>query len=402
MELNYTLMQKDNPVFDAIIDNNTGEFIKVLEIIDERRIPFMVYSETDGKIDLEALNKWWYKRGIPNARDGLSGFLNAINVAKLGQLQLFNNGLSLSDTYWICPTGEYKLWNDVNFFRNSFSYDIGNIIFGGKVKEKIDYCSPDISNNGWLKKSWRISEGTRVLVKGGSYPNYQEPINEVLTTKLLDKLQLVPYVSYKLMALDGKACSRCNNFLDENTEFVPAFQIYRTKSRSENVSVYAHLKERCQYFDIPGALDFIDGMLQIDYIIDNTDRNLGNFGFLRDVDSLEFIGPAPLFDNGTSFCNNIIDSEILSAQSISRPFSQLHSDQIKYVNKFTINTSLLDDFPDEMEHFLMDKIKDKMDEKRKKLLRKRTENRINELNEIIQKSQEIQDRKKDDRDEDER
>ena len=37
-------------------------------------------------------------------------------------------------------------------------------------------------------------------------------------------------------------------------------------------------------------------MLAADYILANTDRHLGNFGFLRDSETLEWKGLAPIYD----------------------------------------------------------------------------------------------------------
>ena len=42
---------------------------------------------------------------------------------------IFNsNGLSLSDQYWMKPAESNLEWKDINFFENSFSDDVGNIL----------------------------------------------------------------------------------------------------------------------------------------------------------------------------------------------------------------------------------------------------------------------------------
>lgn len=46
-------------------------------------------------------------------------------------------------------------------------------------------------------------------------------------------------------------------------------------------------------------------MFILDYIMLNEDRHLNNFGIIRDVQSLEWIDVAPIFDTGESL--NIID-----------------------------------------------------------------------------------------------
>jgi hypothetical protein len=50
-------------------------------------------------------------------------------------------GLSLSDQYWIRPEGSSLRWEDINFFDNPFSEDIGNILLE-KLKGKMRFSSP--------------------------------------------------------------------------------------------------------------------------------------------------------------------------------------------------------------------------------------------------------------------
>ena len=61
-------------------------------------------------------------------------------------------GLSLSDQYWIRPENSDLEWAKINFFSNSFSEDIGTLLFGGKVESgKPDLISPDSTSDGRLK-----------------------------------------------------------------------------------------------------------------------------------------------------------------------------------------------------------------------------------------------------------
>ena len=46
-------------------------------------------------------------------------------------------------------------------------------------------------------------------------------------------------------------------------------------------------------------------MFILDYIMLNEDRHLNNFGIIRNVETLDWIGTAPIFDTGESL--NIID-----------------------------------------------------------------------------------------------
>ena len=70
-------------------------------------------------------------------------------------------------------------------------------------------------------------------------------------------------------------------------------------------------------------------MLCLDYLIENSDRHYGNFGFIRDVNSLKFLGPAPLFDNGTSLWCESLNSEIGTELSaiVSFPWSRVRYEE---------------------------------------------------------------------------
>src|SRR5574344_856592 len=57
--------------------------------------------------------------------------------------------------------------------------------------------------------------------------------------------------------------------------------------------------------NIKNAREKIEDMFILDYIIMNEDRHLNNFGIIRDVNTLEWLDVAPIFDNGESL--NIID-----------------------------------------------------------------------------------------------
>ena len=58
------------------------------------------------------------------------------------------------------------------------------------------------------------------------------------------------------------------------------------------------------------AREKLEQMLVLDYLIVNEDRHLNNFGLIRNAVTLEWVGVAPLYDNGNSMWFNRIVSEI--------------------------------------------------------------------------------------------
>ena len=56
--------------------------------------------------------------------------------------------------------------------------------------------------------------------------------------------------------------------------------------------------------------DKLDDILFFDALIYNGDRHLSNFGMIINNDTLEILRPAPIFDNGFSVINYLMESEL--------------------------------------------------------------------------------------------
>ena len=180
--MNYTLMHRNIAVADMEIDDATGVVARVGTVCAAEHFPVGVAIK-DGKPERRALNDWWTGRSIPASRQGIREALETLGIFSTQLLLDKCMGLSLSDQYWIRPENSDVVWNEVNFFENPFSEDVGNILFGTMPHSAaISLMSPDNTSDGWLKKKWIIAEGRRFLVKGSSNPFRQEPLNEALAT----------------------------------------------------------------------------------------------------------------------------------------------------------------------------------------------------------------------------
>lgn len=92
----------------------------------------------------------------------------------------------------------------------------------------------------------------------------------------------------------------------------------------------------CDRLGIPGMKKFIDYMLVFDYLLANTDRHFGNFGAIRNVKTLEWTGPAPVFDSGTSLWHDRLTRVINPLEEIeTKPFYTNVSRQMKLVSDFS-------------------------------------------------------------------
>jgi len=359
--MKYALMHKTYPVLDMELEES-GYILKILDVYDEPRIPVGVHVHNSG-IDRKALNDWWQGRRIPASRMGLDEALLSIGISSPVYLLEKCYGLSLSDQYWICPNDSGLTWESVNFFHNDFSDDMGKILFGNTPEDPdaVSLMSPDNTSDGWLRKKWIIADGKRLLMKGGSGVYQQEPFNEVIATAIMQRLG-ISHVPYTLTFDNSVPYSLCENFVTPNTDLVPAWRMYQSLKRSNDQSHRDHFITCCEALGGDGKLinDALNKMLTLDYIISNEDRHWNNFGVIRDIDSLQVLGLAPVFDSGTSlWCN----TPHVGSTTPAKPFRDKHSEQIKLVKNFSwFNPDSLKGLYEEIIHTLT--LSDRLDEMR--------------------------------------
>ena len=287
-----------------------------------------------GMADRSALNAWWMDRSIPGSRSGIREALEQLDITDTKLLLVRCYGLSLSDQYWICPVGMDLKWEDINFFDHAFSDDIGDILLGSK-KEKVefDFSSPDNTSDGCLKKRWKILNGQRCLIKGGSNPFRQQPFNEVIASGIMNRLG-IEHIPYELVWDEEMPYSICRDFVTRDTELIGAWRIFQTQKKANSVSVYQHYVDCCAELGID-IIPAMNRMIVVDYIIANEDRHLNNFGLVREAESLKWLGAAPIFDSGSSFGYDKLPFEILSGKHITcKPFKNHHEEQLKLVSSF--------------------------------------------------------------------
>ena len=362
------------------------EVAKLEAVMSAEHVPVGVPVK-NGIIDRGELNKWWTDRSIPASRSGVREALETLNLNDTKILLVRCFGLSLSDQYWICPEGAELIWEKINFFDNSFSDDMGDVLFGKpKKNEDFDFSSPDNTSDGYLKKRWKIINGKRCLIKGGSNLERQQPFNEVIASKIMDRLN-INHVSYNIIWEDGEPYSVCEDFVTRDTELVSAWRIMQTQKKDNSTSVYQHFVNCCKSLGAADVVPALDRMLVLDYLISNEDRHLNNFGLLRNAETLEWIGFAPIYDSGSSLGYNSLLSQIYTEKNIaSKPFKRRHDEQIKLVTSFDwIDFSKLYDAGDMVREVFSDpRAKELISENRKEAIAQMVERHIESLQTIAE------------------
>lgn len=330
----------------ALVLVESGKIISIR--INEKNEQYIPYGYTK-----KTLESWLINRGIPVTRDGIKRNLNGLSPF---QFMLLNQGLSLTDHYWLKEVGSSDTWETVNCFINNFKepYDLDLLHGDIDITEYSDF-KPSASLKGDLKKKWVIDNANnRVLIKGNYGKSCLQSISEVFATELHQGQQQFPFVSYHLVKIPTKAgevtgCS-CLNFVDDNTDFISAADVIKKKPRKiRSMTEMFNLFIECcvdEGLDYNYVRSFIDYEIMTDFILTNTDRHLNNFGVLRDIYTLKFKFIAPIFDTGNSMGYTLeyipVGRNVLKIHEKVGRFEEYETKVLKNVkDKSLINVNIL-------------------------------------------------------------
>lgn len=301
-----TLMNKNTEVLVAEYNEALKVFTDIYEIKNIDYAPLILFNSYSKNSNITPILTDWFKgRGIPTWRDDLDLLLAKLNITSPDELLDKAFGLSLSDQYWVKQTDSSIEYKDINFFEHDFEdSDFTNATFGNGLDSstKISLISPNNTTDGRLKKTWIIENGKRYLLKGGYKSEVMQPFNEVLASMICERLGFA-HVTYTIDTVNDRVVSKCECFINTNTELIPAHQILHNVSEKENAyEEYIRILEEKGINDVREKLE---NMFILDYLILNEDRHLNNFGIIRDINTLKWLDMAPIFDNGQSL--NILD-----------------------------------------------------------------------------------------------
>ncbi len=305
--------------------------------------------------DQQALAKWWSRRTIPKGRPRLQEVLDIRNMLTSKELLKDSFGLSLSDQYWLKPKDSSVSWEQIQFFDNDFSEQFGEMMLGNlEITECFYAMTPDVTLEGRMAKAWKVRDGKRILIKGGSNPYQQEPLCEVIASGIAERL-CIPHTKYTLLWEHEKPFSVCQDFITSETELISAYHIMQSRKKPNDLSDYEFYLSCAEQLGVKNIREQTEKMIVLDFLIGNEDRHFNNFGLIRNTVTLEWIGVAPIFDCGTSLWYNTQESLIkpLSPNLPAKPFKKTHREQIKLVKDFSwLDMKKLKGMEEEMEEIL--------------------------------------------------
>ena len=291
MKNKYVLMHKDIAVASIILDDTTNLIIGYKPIHQE-------YSPFLGTCDLNKIEQWWTMRSVPASREMMQKVIRNAGCLNAEGYLAKNLALSMTDSYWICPSDSNLQYDDVNL-RNFSEFQIDKVPYHNETT-----YDPNASLTGQMDKYWDLTESVPVLVKNSTSYYGQQALNEVLATIVHQRQDTrIPFTEYTAERIaEGEYACKCHAFTSNSLEFVPAIEVVKGGRYGNNMNSYQGYIHICSEHGISEQKmsDFMDYQTLTDFLLSNDDEHLANFGILRDPDTMEFIGPAPIYDTGNS------------------------------------------------------------------------------------------------------
>ena len=336
----YQLMHLDDVVADVTIDDFNGALVSVEKIVNPEIVPYRATRS------INDFRQWWADRAIPETRTALKDFLSSHDIKSTGLYLLDNLGLSLSDCYWIRPSGVSISWKDVNLFKNPFQNSLlvkkkTQSHSGQDMTTYTSAYSPDASTGGNLPKWWIIDNDVRYLVKGNDGQTSQQSLNEVLATKIHAAQGYSNYAAYSLVKLpNSRFGCRCAAFTSGKEEFISAWELIGRNDYGKDESFRQNFIKACCSggLDETEVIKGLDYMALTDFVICNADCHMNNFGVLRDSETLRFIKLAPIFDSGNSMMYKTPDQVSLSRSLYEKikGFYRSYKASVEHISDFSL------------------------------------------------------------------
>ena len=342
----YKLMHKNIDVALITLDEELSES----KPMGVRRNPAALeHFPIGGQMNEMKFIDWWRDRAIPKTRQGAKSALEALGYSSTINAMISNLALSLTDCYWIKPRYSDLRWEDVNLFENDFTDSFGEYTFtqnSGDIRKETRFnCA---ATQGEVQKKWVIDrDGSRCLIKGNYGDSFQQSINEVFACDLMEQAGFHNYTEYKLTPIaltDDRVGIGCvsKNFCSTTVECISAWEMLQTVKTKRNESLFYPFRQVCNTVGISDEVfsSFLDVEIMIDFLMSNTDRHMNNISLLRNPDTLEFIGFAPVYDSGNSmfFRESLGDLRKPMGTIKTHSFVEKEKDLLKYVsNRNAIN-----------------------------------------------------------------
>lgn len=295
----FILMNKDNEVL--YFESETDEYGDTyLEGIGKP------YSQLP--LGFTDIHSFISQRQAPKHREHIKRIMRQAGCDHLEGFLYVTKALSLNDTFWVKPYDSNLSWSQVSLYQNNFDETIARLAFeGGEYASKFSPTSPEFSTDGLYAKCWIRENNDIFLVKTGSKEYGLEPYSEFLASQIAPKI-CSDAVSYSLDYHHNRLVSKCRIFTSESEGFTAAFKLLDSNRTKET----SYLLD---FFEKMGCEDAFRRMIVLDALIINSDRHVGNYGFMVDNDTQKILRMAPVFDHNRSLAYKVENLDLKSLKS---------------------------------------------------------------------------------------
>lgn len=277
------------------------------EVYEPSFMPYNLSFET-GSQDLdERVNNltnfyyWCASRVLSLDRKYAKTILNYLNKKQAvtdkdrAEIAISYHCLTLTDVYWLKEEKETLDFYSISLYRNSLSKAFFDVCLRGVYPtiQNQEFLSQgkvagDISTSGVAPKAWLRKNGEIYLYKDG---NIDEVNAELLASKIVSCFDCNHIEYFEDFYLGEKVCAS-KLFTSEDVSIVTM----------EFIDVYAVNRDTDKYSIVLEKDAYNYYMMNIiDYLIGNTDRHWGNWGFLVNNDTNELLELHPLMDFNKAF-----------------------------------------------------------------------------------------------------
>ena len=275
-----------------------GDVYSDIIVYEPSQLPIRLKKECSDR----TFDDWIRRRSVPVNRHHMEAMLGALNLKEPFDLMRYSHALSLNDTFWIRGEGEDVNFAAINLYDNKFDEALGWIAFTGLPSDiSRNLSTPELSTVGMLPKYWqRIGIDDIILCKGGTSGFLNagyEPYREVAAHIIAKHLGVIT-IPYHLEKRNDKIVSISKLFTSKQTGLMTGSEYIDYKS---DIAGYKSLRDLFLFMKEDGIdpCGFYE-MCFLDYVIENFDRHLNNWGFSINNQTQRITRFAPIWDNGMS------------------------------------------------------------------------------------------------------
>ena len=271
-------------------------------------MPYNLYLERaeagDMDVRLNNLNNfyaWCASRVLTLDRKYAKEILNSLGLRQAvtdrdrAEIAISYHALCLTDVYWVRELREKAVWEEINLFAHSLSDAFVDVALRGRVltaqnAELLDKndSAGDVATAGVAPKAWVRRGGVFWLLKDGDTREVEAELMASQIARCFDVAQVL----YEPEVYKDQRVSASRLMTSADRSIVPM----------EFVDVYAANTDRTAR-DILASHDprGFHMMNIVDYLVGNTDRHWGNWGFWVDNRTNKLMKLHPLMDFNKSF-----------------------------------------------------------------------------------------------------